>query len=157
MSGRTLPKGFADSYSYCWRCRDFWRADSRAQTAQDAPASNPTWSFTSTTGIANPLMDPNTANTMPNNSDHEPIADLVSRRVSEIRNVQAQHPHGQSDPDIAERRRRRRERPNPFGTREEWESDQYESPIAGVFTRAWTRYRDMEPPEDAKNRSRKTN
>jgi hypothetical protein len=145
----------ADFDSYCWRCRDFWRADARsAQAAQTTSTSNPTWSFTSPaqagSGHAHPLHTTETPLTYPNtinitpNSDHEPIADVVSRRVSEIRGIQAQNPPHHSDPDIAERRRRRRERPNPFGTREEWESDQYESPIAGVFTRAWTRYRDME-------------
>jgi hypothetical protein len=33
---------------------------------------------------------------------------------------------------------------NPFGTREEWESPDYQSPLGLMFNRAWTRYRDAE-------------
>lgn len=37
-------------------------------------------------------------------------------------------------------RARRPPMPNPFGTREEIESENYESPLEGMFTRAWNRY-----------------
>ncbi|EXJ79883.1 hypothetical protein A1O3_08168 [Capronia epimyces CBS 606.96] len=39
-------------------------------------------------------------------------------------------------------RRRRRPVANPFGTREEIESDGYQSPVADLFGRAWIRYRE---------------
>ncbi|KAK5046246.1 hypothetical protein LTR84_008389 [Exophiala bonariae] len=41
-------------------------------------------------------------------------------------------------------RARRSPIPNPFGTREEIEADNYESPLQGMFTRAWSRYRAAE-------------
>ena len=42
------------------------------------------------------------------------------------------------------RRRRHRPIPNPFGTREEIESEGYQSPVAIMFGRAWNRYREAE-------------
>ncbi|KIW51661.1 hypothetical protein PV05_10360 [Exophiala xenobiotica] len=40
--------------------------------------------------------------------------------------------------------RGRRPIPNPFGTREEIESENYQSPITALFGRAWNRYRDVQ-------------
>ncbi|EXJ83888.1 hypothetical protein A1O1_07517 [Capronia coronata CBS 617.96] len=41
-------------------------------------------------------------------------------------------------------RRRRRPMTNPFGTREEVESESYQSPVADLFGRAWNRYREAQ-------------
>lgn len=38
----------------------------------------------------------------------------------------------------------RRQIPNPFGTREEIESEEYQSPLTQMFGRAWNRYREHE-------------
>jgi len=44
----------------------------------------------------------------------------------------------------------RRPIPNPFGTREEIESENYQSPITAMFGRAWNRYRDVQEANQAR-------
>ncbi|KIW97325.1 uncharacterized protein Z519_02717 [Cladophialophora bantiana CBS 173.52] len=51
-------------------------------------------------------------------------------------------PNGDSNPSAS--RRRERAFTNPFGTREEIESENYQSPITAMFGRAWNRYRQAE-------------
>lgn len=115
-------------------------ADASLHPSQDsviAHAQSSSWSFTdhpfSRTTDQQLVSNENTTATV---SHHTPQAVSSEPQGSNPDHlfVQAQ----QRQPPI------RRPLINPFGTREEIESEDYQSPLAGMFTRAWNRYRDAE-------------
>jgi hypothetical protein len=151
---------------YCWRCRDHWKAQDQHERSSTISTTDeePSWSFPPQTALSpqlspfagtqrrngrsqrstlhNPLYAPDSSET---NRHHEAMpGPSTQRRASRRNNNVADHisplPEG-TDP-LSEARRRPPQ--NPFGTREEWEAPDYQSPLAGMFTRAWTRYRDAE-------------
>lgn len=115
---RIITSYQTDHDRYCWRCRDHWRS----QGADTIPQHS---------GLGRHDRQANPPRPCPADQYGVP---------------RQQFPHQQSSsgsmnplPPPA-----RRQPVNPFGTREEWESDQYQSPIAGMLNRAWDRYRDAE-------------
>lgn len=158
---------------YCWRCRDHWRSQELAeQRLMRSSLNEQTWSFpsaapTSTTlspfaGTQrrngqgrrhlqrNPLQSSDTAGIgrgyqlREDNSDSNPP--WARRQDNYADHTEALPTQAMRQrPDSSEpQSHRRRQNENPFGTREEWEAPDYQSPLAGMFTRAWNRYRDAE-------------
>ena len=156
---------------YCWKCRDYWTSQSQgAESAEEADLTlshdttslghpwrdqTPSWSFSQPVqGIDN--MDEATRrrqglllarNLLRSNSSLPSQPPSIDTSVPPTMD----QPHGASyEPPSAAHNQstnppgRRRPPRNPFGTREEWESPDYQSPLAGMFTRAWTRYADAE-------------
>lgn len=152
---------------YCWRCRDHWRAEEQLESSMRISPNDQTWSFpsqpTSQTTLSpfagtqrrngrqrrflawNALQNPEDT---VSSSGYEARQEFPEDRRPLERRVNNQADHTSTSPDgqhtYSPAERPRRERQNPFGTREEWEAPDYQSPVAGLFTRAWSRYRDAE-------------
>ncbi|ETN40934.1 uncharacterized protein HMPREF1541_05214 [Cyphellophora europaea CBS 101466] len=159
---------------YCWKCRDYWgfRQTEEETTRPRPPQEDQSWSFSShpLPQTLNPFTDMPRRNGQPDHHQQQPPFRLSSANnsreiedsveVDQITNVSSllrpgpprdpavdlsdqSDPSGSASSTQASSRRQRRAA-NPFGTREEWESPDYQSPLAGMFTRAWTRYREAE-------------
>lgn len=124
-------------------------------SARDSPRQE--WSFN---GIPNPSqvqnLQPESTEPILNISLPQETTPLLpirrrERPASEISPSHNSNPQTHPDRSTQSRnftaqlpRARRRPLPNPFGTREEIEAEDYQSPLEGMFTRAWNRYRAAE-------------
>ena len=164
VDGQGMRMRGSRSDRYCWRCRDYWAALS-AQTQRTLPCTR----FLSSNdnedlGIANPLAE--ARDTSIHETEYQPSietrplhadpswsfgpTEMPLPNSAHLEDTATQdHPSTMTSTVEAEHTRearasRRRNRRNPFGTREEWNAENYQSPISGMFTRAWDRYRTME-------------
>ena len=155
---------------YCWKCRDHWTFQSRGSESGeglDRPLSHtetsvthpwidptPTWSFSrDVQGSVNiggavgrhqrvlRTRDPRNISILPS---APPSIDTTIPPATDQPRGASYEPSPATNSQPTNPRRHRRPPRNPFGTREEWESPDYQSPLAGMFTRAWTRYADAE-------------
>ena len=99
---------------YCSKCRDHWH-DEEVRAPSSLPPPGLSW-------LSSPRRLPVTARPSP------PGVRARGRRQSQPTPTDAPRPFP----------------PNPFGTREELESEDWESPISTMMTRAYARYRDSE-------------
>ncbi|KAJ4514458.1 hypothetical protein HRR86_007865 [Exophiala dermatitidis] len=116
------------------------------------------WSFEGVPGSQQPRShDPSHSSTpQSTNAGSSPFtgpsATNVQRDLAIRTNESRNRPHPQenqpssdiTNPPPETTGRRRRAIVNPFGTREEIESESYSSPVADLFGRAWNRYREAQ-------------
>lgn len=150
---------------YCWKCRDHWNqfastSVSRGESSNRPLVLDPTWAFPILdleSSVARPRsrhhpqleqLPPETSHTPRSVPNHQ-LAPLSLRGGrpghTEHDNAFAQGNSSQ-EPTLPSPTRNGPRAPlrNPFGTREELEAEDYQSPISSMFTRAWDRYRTAE-------------
>ena len=158
---------------YCWKCRDHWTSQlQRSESAEEADLTlspdttslnhpwedeTPSWSFPQRVHgdvsieetderrqnvlLARNALSAWSASSLP--SAPISIDTYVPPAMDQPRGA-LYEPPSTTTSQLTNPPLRRRPPRNPFGTREEWESPDYQSPLAGMFTRAWTRYADAE-------------
>lgn len=114
-------------------------------------------------GLQNPLL-PRVAHQSRRAGTTRHEADITNRHRDgdEIQPYPGQQPiPGAGDGNTtnaaaAARRSRRPPIANPFGTREEIEAEDYQSPVADLFGRAWNRYREAQDRAQAQHNTART-
>lgn len=140
---------------YCRRCCDFWQSlvSAAETTARPRPdvqhISSPLAPHQPATDRSRPpstlgnVAGSESPSTSGRNSHQANVAMPDSETIGQ----------GHRPRDLADHRHPEQSRPReqtfPLGTREDVQQDDYESPIFGMFSRAWTRYRDAEEVRNA--------
>lgn len=127
---------------YCWRCRNYWRNRTTPEAASSQPETSSAriapWSD-HTPGWAFPPQNSRSDTQNDQSPQHR------RRRHNRPPHTNLETPSSLHTPVVVSGANGRRRPPrNPFGTREEWEAPDYQSPLEGMFTRAWNRYHDAE-------------
>ncbi|RMZ83624.1 hypothetical protein DV738_g1130, partial [Chaetothyriales sp. CBS 135597] len=100
---------------YCSRCRDHWARENAILIISQLGEQQPSWSFPPPSRAPGSLGPG-----VPDEANRDSV------------DTDLQPPQAQPWP------------PNPFGTREEIASEDWESPLTSMFSRAWSRFREAE-------------
>jgi Zinc finger, C3HC4 type (RING finger) len=130
---------------YCTRCRDYWHREQSSELIHQDPWSFPPRPLTSAAPHAGPrtrLRRERRDRALTYRPAEAPPG--VQVRGSRPTNGPRPQSSDSHQPPTSPADQPQPLAPNPFGTREELSSEDWESPLTSMFTRAYTRYRDAE-------------